>query len=519
MFSVEDDWDVLGDSSPATLARLRALMPQRTEEPARHKGDPAFALPPELVAEWVAHTLRSLRELAALRDGDRLSWPGVPEGIGWDVGGLYLAGRLVEASNSGSAYTFEQARADFLEHGPAAGGTYDPAHKWREASKYVGDQPLPYSAPADDFGSPVSGMGKADPPSENANGWQPVDLTSYLDGTHASPVATIMCRTDGVGLLYPGMTHSIHGESESGKSMIVQAEVAKLLGSGERVLYLDYEADPGSMVERLRLMGVTDAQMGLLVYVQPEVDYGARPSTEAAFESLVSGTYALAVIDGVTEALAQAPAKLRSTGGLGGNDDITVWHDHLPRVLARRTGAAVVLVDHVAKGPDAGRFALGGQAKMATMTGAAYLVRVTAPLGRGLIGEVDMYVAKDRHGYIRSKAVGEFTKDRLQLITTAIVNGTNGQLSVELRMPPAASSHDDKLHMTMELVSTYLRALPEGHPGAGVAMVKRDVSGNDQHIADALKALVARGFVEKDYRGQSSFHRSVRPFAPEFEVL
>ena len=128
-----------------------------------------------------------------------------------------------------------------------------------------------------------------------------------------------------------------------------------------------------------------------------------------------------------------------------------------------------------------------------------------------------MYVAKDRHGYIRSKAVGEFTKDRLQLITTAIVNGTNGALHVELRMPPAASTHDDKLHMTMELVSGYLRMLPEGHPGAGVAMVKRDVHGKDENIAEALKALVARGYVAKDYRGQSSFHRSIRPFVPEFE--
>ena len=34
------------------------------------------------------------------------------------------------------------------------------------------------------------------------------------------PEAHLLRRTDGVALLYPGMTHSIHGESESGKSMI-----------------------------------------------------------------------------------------------------------------------------------------------------------------------------------------------------------------------------------------------------------------------------------------------------------
>lgn len=364
--------------------------------------------------------------------------------------------------------------------------------------------------PASDFG-----MVRDESAAEGANGWTPVDLSAYLDGTYAPPQATLMCRTDGVGLLYPGMTHSIHGESESGKSMIVQAQVAKLLEAGCWVLLLDYEADPGSVVERLRLMGVSDEQLARLVYVQPEVDHGQSEVTLEAFEALLSRAYTLAVIDGVTEALAQAPAKVRSTGGLGGNDDITVWHDRLPRVIARRTGAAVVLLDHVAKGPDAGRFAIGGQAKMATISGAAYLVRPRSPLGRGLRGEVDLYVAKDRHGYVRSKA-GEYTKDRLQLVATAVVDGRDG-LSVELRAPVTGPTEDDRLADMMQRVSEFLSTLGDEHPGATLNLIKGEVVGNNDLKARAVHRLVERGNVSRTVKGQSSLHHNLRPYVAGFD--
>ena len=53
-------------------------------------------------------------------------------------------------------------------------------------------------------------------------------------------------------LFYPGLTHSVHGESESGKSLIVQAECARLVNAGQRVLYLDFESDQQSVLDRLR---------------------------------------------------------------------------------------------------------------------------------------------------------------------------------------------------------------------------------------------------------------------------
>ncbi len=58
-----------------------------------------------------------------------------------------------------------------------------------------------------------------------------------------------------------------------------------------------------------------------------------------------------------------------------------------PRQVAEQTGAAVVMIDHVTKDSESrGRFAIGGQAKLAGLTGAAYTVDVAHPLGTGCAG-------------------------------------------------------------------------------------------------------------------------------------
>ena len=110
--------------------------------------------------------------------------------------------------------------------------------------------------------------------------------------------------------------------------------------------------------------------------MQPEV----RPDSleeRRAWEEVLSDTYALAIIDGVTDAL-----------GIFGcstidNDDVARWISKVPKQIAAHTGAAVVIIDHVTKDTSTrNRWAIGGQAKMAGLTGAAYTVEIVAPLGR-----------------------------------------------------------------------------------------------------------------------------------------
>ena len=69
--------------------------------------------------------------------------------------------------------------------------------------------------------------------------WSRIDLTAILDGSIEPARPTMMPRTDGKCLVYPGLVHSIHGESESGKSWIVEHESSRQLQAGGRVLYID----------------------------------------------------------------------------------------------------------------------------------------------------------------------------------------------------------------------------------------------------------------------------------------
>jgi len=81
-----------------------------------------------------------------------------------------------------------------------------------------------------------------------APSWAPQDLSSVLNGTYERAVPTLLERSDGQSLLYPGLTHSLHGESESGKSLLMPIECARLVEADQDVLYLDFESDPAAVV-------------------------------------------------------------------------------------------------------------------------------------------------------------------------------------------------------------------------------------------------------------------------------
>ena len=228
------------------------------------------------------------------------------DGHGWDDGVFKAATRLVRAHNSGARMPFDEVEAAFLEAAPATENNYYPRDKWADAVKAVGGEGLqelerdPRSTAAQDF-TAVPGQGAEGAPST----WEPVDLTAILSGDYVAPSPTLLTRDDGVSLLYAGLTHSLHGESESGKSMLIQYEAVCRLQAGEGVLYIDFESDAASVVQRLQELGATPNQIREgFVYVRPESDPAAWQGDQAAFEATLTGrSYALAVIDGVSEAM------------------------------------------------------------------------------------------------------------------------------------------------------------------------------------------------------------------------
>ena len=65
------------------------------------------------------------------------------------------------------------------------------------------------------------------------------------------------------------------------------------------------------------------------------------------------------------------------------NTDVAQWIRMLPKRVARLDGTAVICIDHVTKASETqGRYAIGGQHKLAGTTGAAYRFTTVQPLAR-----------------------------------------------------------------------------------------------------------------------------------------
>jgi hypothetical protein len=259
--------------------------------------------------------------------------------------------------------------------------------------------------------------------------WQPVDLAAILAGTHVPPKAEIFTRVDGIALLYPQRIHSFYGESESGKSWVVQKAVTDVLNDGGDVAYIDFESDAVDVIERLKLLGARPVGIAAhLRYIRPETPPQA---TDPAWVELLASPLRLVVIDGVTEALTIWGGESKD------NDAITNWVRVFPRQLAKSTGAAVAMVDHIAKDKDTrGRFAIGGQAKLASIDGAAYLVEPLAALAPGRVGKLTIRITKDRPGGVRRHGGSWRKNDRTQEIAVVHFDATLlNAINFELRLP------------------------------------------------------------------------------------
>lgn len=322
--------------------------------------------------------------------------------------------------------------------------------------------------------------------------WQPLDLTAYVDGTFKPAQPSLMTRTDGIGLLYPGLVHSLNGESESGKSMLAIAETSIQLKARHRVLFLDYESDPATVVDRLLKMGTPkNAITEHLHYAQPEVD----PVTSTVHElhqwqQILSTEYTLAVIDGVTEALGTSSASSMD------NDEVAHWIRKVPRAIADNTGAATVLIDHVTKSREGrGRFAIGAQSKLSSLSGAAYMVEPLEPLGVGMEGRLQIKVAKDRPGSVRPHSVGWDKTDRLAIIAEAVIDSTDpAKIVYRLEAPTPPPAPSDPLDELEQKILDSIKTLQQDGPPSW-NKIRNDVSGRNEVKRQALDQLIDAGKV------------------------
>lgn len=380
-----------------------------------------------------------------------------------------------------------------LEHG----GDHAAAARALAADGFTDRPVAPRTAPAPEAvteapGAVTEAVTEAEPPSRPS--WSPVDLSAYLDGTATAVEPSLMARTDGVKLLYPGHVHSVAGESESGKSMLMLAVAAQVLTDGGRVLFMDYESDPATVLDRLVKLGApVDAVAERLDYVQPEADPdNGGWSDVSAFLGLLERRYALAVLDGVTEAL--------SVSGVPSidNDEVTGWIRRLPRRIARTTGAAVVMVDHVTKSTEGrGRFAIGAQAKLSALDGASFLVEPLAPLGVGMAGKLAVRIGKDRPGRVRPHGGSWRKSDRTQAVAVALIDSTDPSRIVFTLEAPARdlSPEQAQAEVAEDLRRRIVEWIRDRPTPPTFNDITKAVSGSRDGIRGALDGLIAAGEV------------------------
>lgn len=317
--------------------------------------------------------------------------------------------------------------------------------------------------------------------------WSPVDLSGILSGAFSPQKPTLARREDGACLLYAGKTHTIFGEAASGKSWIALHITAQELRNEKKVVYIDYEDDPLSIVMRLRSLGVAVEMMDRgLLYIRPEESI--QQYQEAVLARITEFDPSLVVIDGVTEAMTVEGTSLLD------NQDVASFFGRLPNPIARQ-GPAVLMVDHVVKkAQEQGRYAIGGVHKLNAISGAAYKVERVDPFGIGQTGASDIILAKDRLGQVQKRTLNGKGLVGVFSMTSGEDGAVDAEISCNTRRRPRLSAEDVVEQEILEVMG----AQEFSTKGAVLERIPR-ASGTKN---TALNSLIDKGMVtsQKPYR-------------------
>lgn len=329
--------------------------------------------------------------------------------------------------------------------------------------------------------------------------WAPQDLTEILAVGDVPVPTTVLARADGACLLYPRAVHSFAGEPESGKTWIGLIGCAQTLNAGHVATYIDFEDRAGRVVPRLLSLGVAESAVAARFrYIRPTTPLdasGARRMDSACADA------ALVVVDGVTEAMSLHQLDVNAL------NDAAEFLRIIPRRIAD-LGPAVLQIDHLPKDADKqGRFAVGSGHKLAGLDGAAFMVKVIDPFGRGKVGRARINLSKDRHGTIREYAHGA-------AVAELILDATGDRLRYTLEVAAVTTTADGEWKPTrlMEKVSRFV----EGMPGVSGRDIEGNVPGKGEHIRTAIRHLVAEGFLTSETGARRAvLYTSATPYRDE----
>jgi len=282
------------------------------------------------------------------------------------------------------------------------------------------------------------------------------DITErILSGNYKHIEPTILRRTDGQCLIYPSKLSWLAAPPESQKSFIALYACVQQMMEGKPVVFVDFEDNPETAIDRLIKIAVGEQLDNLNETVRtwcygPAYADGSRDKSKKLFYymqasrafdirmrskilQIIRKGAGLVVIDGCAVAL--------SLSGLDENvnGDVNKWISAVSYPLTS-AGAAVLVIDHVAKtqsvggGAYANRSARGAGSKLASVSGTSLLAEVRQSPSAFSGGEIELILGKDRPGRVRCFRKGQNKRVAGVLITTPMTEGREG---IQMRILPA----------------------------------------------------------------------------------
>jgi hypothetical protein len=315
------------------------------------------------------------------------------------------------------------------------------------------------------------------------------DVAALLETDLVPEEADFLTRSDGLSLIYAGKMHFFQGEPSSGKSWLALLAALEILGKGGSVVYLDYEDSSRGILGRLLALGADpSAVRERFAYVQPIGPFGVSERAELA-RLLERLNPDLVVIDGVAEALARDGLSEDSA------PDFIAWIEKLPRWITR-TGAAVVMLDHVVKDREhQGRWARGTGAKLGVVDGATYQIKTSTPFSRKRSGQLRVVIAKDKPGGVG--AIGE---------TAAVVHvepHADGERVVIRLEAYVADEHRGDSWRPTRIMARVMEMVEESEIPLTATTVKTLLGTHKPGlVTQAIHRLLAEGYLEQTSEGK-----------------
>ena len=324
------------------------------------------------------------------------------------------------------------------------------------------------------------------------------DMAALLASDLQPEQPSLLVRSDGGALLYAGKMHTFQAEPSSGKSWVALVAVVEVLAMGGAAGYLDFEDTPVGIATRLLQLGAAPTAIAeRFYYAQPVGKFGPaeRLDLQRALERM---NLDLVVIDGVGESL--------SREGLSEDkaDDVIRWTDLLPRPIAR-TGAAVLMLDHVAKDPEQrGRWARGSGAKLAAVDGVVYQLKVRTSFSRHRAGRLDMIVAKDRPGGVG--AIGETVAS-----ITVTPHGGGERVVVAVDPHTAEQASTDTWKPTILMGKVFAALSESSSPLTATQLSTMVHSEKPRLVKESIARLIQEGYIAETGK-RPKVLRVVRPY-------